>query len=442
MPEVSTGSAGTAVRHISARGWVLAGIAVFLLVFVAGGLWAALTRISGAVIAQGVVSPESGIKTVQHREGGIVRTIRVRPGDRVARGQVLMILDDVLLQAELNVVLARLHALEAEGARLEAERDGTDTITFPESLLKRQDDPEIGRLLKTQRSLFSARRNMLESQERVLEQKKAALEQQIRGLEAQLEANSQQRALVSEEITTVRALLGKGQARKPRLLALLRAAADLEGTRGRLLADIARDRKNIAEIDFKMTGMRRDFLAKVLDRLADVQKEIRVLQSRRAELQARLERTRIRAPVSGRVLDMTVRTEGGVVRPGEPILRIVPEKETLIVEARVRPTDIDEVRIGQEARVTFTAFASLSIPPLTGQVRQLSPAPLTEKDGRQAFFRVEVAVPPEELARLGKNRHLVPGMPAEVYITTRERSPLELLVSPLTEALRRALRSD
>lgn len=435
-------TAATRRRWLSARGWVLAGLAVFALVFVGGGLWAALSRISGAVIAPGVVSPESGIKTVQHREGGTVREIRVRPGERVERGQVLLVLDDVLLQTELGVVLARLHALLAEGARLEAERDGADDIVFADVLLKLGDDPEIRRLLKTQRALFSARRNMLESQKRILEQKKAALEQQINGLEAQLRANARQQALIGEEIATVKALLGKGQARKPRLLALRRAAADMEGMRGQLLAAVARNRKSIAEIDLQITGMRRDFLAKVLDRLAEVQKEIRVLQSREAELRARLERTRIRAPVTGRVLDVTVRTVGGVVSPGQPIARIVPERETLIVEAQVRPTDIDEVRIGQQARVSFTAFASFTMPPLLGRVRQLSPAPLTDKNGEQSHFRVEVAVPPEEIAKLGRNRHLVPGMPAEVFITTRERTPLELLASPLTDALRRALRSD
>ena len=432
----------TPAYGLSARGWVLAGFAVFLTVFVAGGLWAAFSRITGAVMAPGVVSPESGLKTVQHSEGGIVREIRVKPGDRVTRGQVLMVLDDVLLQAELEVVLARLHALLAEAARLEAERDGSGEIIFPERLLENGENPEIRRLMRTQRALFIARRNMRGSQRRILEQKRATLEEAITGLQAQLRATESQEELIRQEIATVEALLQKGQARKPRLLALRRTQADLAGRRGKLLAEMAGNRKSIAEIDLQITGLQRNFLATVLERLAEVQKEIRILQSREAELRARLKRTRIRAPVSGRVLDLTIRTIGGVVSAGQPVLSIVPEKETLIVEARVRPVDIDEVRPGQTARITFTAFSDLTTPPLRGKVRQLSPAPLADKDGNNPYFRVEVAVPPEEVARLGPNRKLVPGMPAEVYITTRERSPLEVLTSPLVNALRRALRND
>ncbi len=427
--------------HLDVGRWVTAGALVVALVFVAGGIWASVTYIAGAVIAQATVSPESGIKTVQHPDGGIVKEIRVRPGDRVKAGQVLIVFDEEEIRARLAITETRLYAGLAEIARLEAERDGAEAPVFPRQLLEQADDPEVRRVVKVQKALFTARRRMLTNQRNILEQKVAALEKRITGLEAELSGKERQAKLIDEEIGTVARLFSRGQALKSRLLALKRKAAALEGERGRLLGEIAQARDSIFEIRLQILRLERDFLARVLDRLADLHEQTGVLEEQRMDLRRRLDMMRIRAPVDGRVLDVAVKTIGGVVSPRQPILRIVPEHEPLILEARVRPTDIDQVEASQKARIVFTAFSNRNTPVLEGEVRVVSPAPIVDENAEQTFFRAEVVVPAEELKKLSEDQKLIPGMTAEVFLTTQERTPLNILLSPLIDAARHSLRS-
>ncbi len=416
---------------------------VFLLVFVIGGAWALLAEIEGAVIANGAVSPESGIKTVQHPEGGIVAEIRVREGDRVRAGQVLMVLKADELRANYAMVETQYFATLAEIARLEAERDGSTQIHFPDELLKAATKSHVARnAMETQRRLFESRRKLNRTQKRVLEQQINALEKQLVGLQAELEGKKRQAALIREEINTVSRLLAKGQALKPRLLALQRTEAALKGEMGRNLGDQAKTREYIAQTRQQIVSIDRDFLAGVLDRLADLQQQESVLREKRIDLARKLELTRLRAPVDGRVLEITMKTIGGVIGPREPVIRIVPLNEALIVQAKVQPTDIDELRPDQLARVVFSAFETRTTPTLNGTVRTISPAPLVDETENQPYYRVDVVVPASELGKLPKGAKLVPGMPAEVFITTRPRTPMDIILKPLKDSIRRAVHTD
>ncbi len=427
--------------HLDVRRWVAAGILVVLLVFVAGGVWATVTRIAGAVIAQATVSPESGIKTVQHPDGGIVKRILVRSGDRVKAGQVLIVFDEEEIRARLAITEMRLHAGLAEIARLEAERDGAAAPSFSRRLRERKDDPEVQRVMKVQKALFTARRRMLANQRSILEKKVAALAKRITGLEAELAGKERQARLIDEEIDTVAGLFSRGQALKSRLLALQRRAAALEGERGRLLGEIAQARESIFEIRLQVLRLERDFLTRVLDRLAELHETVGILEEQRTDLRRKLDMVRIRAPVDGRVLDVAVKTIGGVVSPRQPILRIVPENEPLILEARVQPSDIDQVEAAQDARIVFTAFSNRDTPVLEGKVRVVSPAPIVDDISKRTFYRAEIVVSAEELRKLPEDRKLIPGMTAEVFLTTHERTPLDMLLGPLIDAARHSLRS-
>ncbi len=422
------------------RGWVLAALGLFLFIFVAGGAWSYLTRIEGAVIAQGTVGPASGLKVVQHLEGGVVRKILVEPGDAVRAGEVLVVLDDSQLQASLAAVQAQVDAALAETARLRAERDGGEEVVFPVELRERAGVPAVRRIMEVQQALFQARRKRMRDQVKVLRQRVVALERSIEGLREELQGKEEQAKLVREEIETVRGLLARGQAVKTRLLALQRASAGLLGEQGKLRGQIAQARERITEIRLQELFVGKDFLAEVLDRLAVLQKEVAVLRERQSDLRRKLEETRIRAPVNGRVLDVLVRTIGGVVAPREPLMQIVPSDEPLVVEAQISPAAIDQVFPNQKARVLFSAFMTSSTPELAGRVRVLAPAPVVDELTRMPYYKAEIVVPPEELRRLGDEQRLVPGMPAEVFITTRAYRPIDVLLRPLLNAARRIMK--
>ncbi len=429
------------ISKLTPRRWILIGVTVILVLFGAGGAWSWLVRLEGAVIATGAVNPESGIKTIQHPDGGVVREIRVREGDLVRKDDILLVLEDEELQANLEITRDALDAALAEIARLQAERDGRQSIRFPDELIMR--GRNTAGLMRTQQQLFLARRRANLGQKEELKRKIRALELQIRGLKAELEGTEEQIALLEEQVETVGRELEQGRATRPRYLDLKARLARMKGQRGRLINEMARAGEQIAEIRLQLIRIDQVFLSNVLEQLTQRTREADELRERLTALEKKLEATRIRAPVDGKVLDLSIRTIGGVVMPGSPIMQIVPVDEPLIVDAKVRLQDIDQVQPGKTARVMITAFHVRDTPSLTGRVRTVAPAPSETElpDGTRAFlYSVEVVVPPEELRRLGTNRRLVPGMPAEVFITTQARRPLDMLLDPLIAAARRSLR--
>ena len=424
--------------------WLAFGWLIILLIFGGGGAWSLFARISGAVIAPARVSPESGVRTVQHPDGGVVTEIRVRDGEAVRKGQILLVLEDETLRADLGITRNRLDNVQVDIIRLQAERDGAEELRFPAELEERAlREPPLRELMRMQRALFTSRRRALRGQQQVLRQNIAAHEKAIAGLQARLKAIRKQSALILEETGIVTRLVKKGQAIRPRLLALQREAARLEGEQGNLLEEIARRREEVSRFTQQLAQLERDFLARVLEELVKRKEEAASLKEKLFALRQKLARVKIRAPISGHVFNLTVHTIGGVVSPGKPILQIVPDDEPLVIEAQVRPIDIDKVHLGQMAWLYFSAFGASDVPKLKGRVHVISPAPVARAEGELPHFRVEIEAAPEELEKLGPERRLIPGMPVEVFLTTRARRPFDILIADvLLPHARRILRSD
>lgn len=418
------------------------GFLVVVLFFGIGGGWAAMAPIGGAVIAEGVVSPEGSRRTVQHLEGGIIREINVREGDRVGQGQILMVLEDVSARAEVGALEGRLRTLAAIEERLIAERNDSHQITFDHPALADRNDPELRAVIDQQINQFEARRSNDAGREHILVQRIAQLEQQIVGAQRQLEGVRRQADLIREEVKGVAELYEKGYEKKPRLLALQRSEADLVGDEGDLVSRIARSREQIGETQLQIMNVRQQ-------RLEDVDKELAETQAKRQEVEEQIRDSRdklrrkvILAPIDGTVLTLKLKTIGGVVRPGEPVTDIVPLHEDLIIDGRILPKDVDDVHAGQHAFVMFPSFSQRIVYKLDGRVERVSADAIADEKTGRTFFTVKVRVDRDEIKRLDPEFELTPGMPAETFISTTPRTLLEYLVQPLEMVLQRAFRES
>ena len=421
--------------------WIVFGMLSIVVMF--GGLvgWAVFSSISGAVIASGVVAVETKVKTVQHLDGGIVREILVENGDEVKSGDLLIRLDDTNIKANLAIINSHLNELKASMARLEAERDHLSKINFPAELTKNADKPDIARIIAGQKSLFEARNKSMNGQVRLLRQKIIQMKDQIKGLEAQQASKKQQGILIRQEIESIRPLYKKGHITRKRMLELERTAVQLDGEYGMHIGDIAQVRGAIGQTELEILQLDKTFQEKIQTELREAQAKLIELEERKFALDEKLRRIDIRAPRAGYVHNLAVHTIGGVVSPAAAILQIIPEEDRLIIEARVKPTDIDQVSIGQKAIVHFSAFSSRTTPTLNGKVIKVSADSIVDKASGISYFTVILEVPDSETAKLGKNK-LLPGMPAEAFIRTRNRSAISYLLKPLLENLNRAFREE
>lgn len=417
------------------------GAITILVAFGGFGTWAALAPLSSAAIAPGVVTVDSNHKKVQHLEGGIIKMLLVRDGDTVEAGDVLVQLDETQPQASLAILQTKYDAARALEARLLAERDDAAEIEFADDLLKRRSNPNIAELLSGQETLFEARRNALKGETIILESRIEQLKNDIVGVRAQQKAKEHQIELVEDEARSLRKLLKKGYVGKPRYLELEREVARLEGERGEHISEIAHANTKIGETKLQIIQLRRELQEKVADELRSIQAEILDLKERIRAAQHVLEHIEIRAPVSGSVVGMAVHTVGGVIKAGETVLDIVPAGDRLIIEARVQPQDIDNVRIGQEANIRFTAFKRRNTPSLVGHVSYISADRIVDSRTGEAYYKARLAVSDSEVARLG-DKHLQPGMPAEVMIKTGEGTAIEYLARPFLDSLERAWREE
>lgn len=418
---------------------VAAGLALGMLGFGGFGAWAALAPLASAAVAPGVIAVDSNRKTVQHLEGGIVAEILVRDGDRVAAGQPLMRLDDLETRSLLGQFETQQGALLAQEARLVAERDGLPAVVFPAGL--RGVDGSLADAVSGQQRIFASRRASLEGRIRVTRQRVAQIEAQIAALEAQRRAGREQLVLIAEEVRGVEEMVNKGLERRPRLLALMRQSADLQGTQGDLANRIAQAREAIAQAELEILGLE-------ADRASEVALELREVQARRAELEEKLEAARgrwmrrdILAPAAGTVLNLRYFAPGAVVPPGGAVLDLVPQDDRLVVEAQVNPTDIDVVHPGLPAKVVLTAFKSRSMPQLDGEVVRVSADALKDERSGLTYYAARVVVDSAQLGAL-EGVTLVPGMPAETLIVTGERTLLHYLTQPVRDSLRRAFREE
>ncbi len=416
--------------------------AVALAVLLGGfGTWSAMSTIAGAVIASGQVEVEANRQVVQHPDGGVVAAIHVVEGEPVAAGQLLMRLDDTLLRSELAIIEGRLHELMARRGRLLAERDEAEQIAFPDELLAAAASAPVAELLEGQQGLFDARRETTAQFVSQLEQRRAQIGNQIDGIAAQRAALTRQLELIGEELESQQSLLDRGLAQAARVLSLQREAARLEGARGQLAADAAQAEEQITEISTQIISLRAQRREDAHAGLRDLGAEETELRERRAALHERLDRLDIRAPVAGVVLGLQVTTPRAVLRAAEPALYVVPQDRPLLIAARIDPSDIDHVHVGQEATLTFTTFGTRDMPDLLGRVTMVSADVFTDDRTAAAYYRAELVLEPEALALLD-GRQLLPGMPVEAFMRTRDRTPFDYLTRPLTDYFARAFRED
>ena len=424
----------------SMRKPVIFGVIFIALFFGLGGGWAALAPLTGAIIAPGVVSPDGNRRTVQHLEGGIIRTIRVREGQAVEAGEVLIELADVSPQARADAGRGRLRALLAKEARLEAEQRNAETIRFDHPELSDLADPEVAKAIELETNQFHTRRENLENQIGVLQQRRTQLDQQSIGLKIQLSAALEQSALIDQEIADVQSLVDQGLERRPRLLALKRAKADLQGSAGNASARIAEVQEAMGETELRINTVRSDRAERIEAELTAVTTERAQIEQLLKQDRDLLARTEILAPIAGTVLNLRFQTLGGVILPGEAVLDIVPANEELLIDARVAPADIDQVTAGQTAQVVFPAFPQRNVPRLDGEVRTVGADALEDPRDGGRYYAVRIGIEKDEFAKLGPGAELKPGMPAEGYIATGERTLLTYLMRPFLDTLRRSFR--
>lgn len=421
---------------------ILLGVLVILVAFGGFGAWAAMAQIASAVIAPGIVTVDSSRKKIQHLEGGVVKDLLVRDGDLVKEGDVLMIrLDEIRPQASLAILQSRYDSARASESRLLAEQQELQEIVFPEPLLKRSSDAKVAEIMAGQLRLFEARRTSLQGETEILENRIIQLQDDVGGIQAQQRSKERQFSLIKEEVDSIKGLLDKGYSDRPRFLALQREAARLEGERGELISEIARTNTRIGETRLEMIQLQRNFREQVVTELRSIGADVADLEERIGAARHTLEHIEIRAPVDGVVVGMEVHTVGGVIRAGETILEVVPVNDELIIEVRVQPQDIDNIAIGLQADIQFTAFKQRTTPSLQGEVTYLSADRFVDGRTGEAYYLARIRVTDEEVKRLGDHR-LQPGMPAEIMIKTGERTAFQYLMQPFTDSLEKAWREE
>ena len=412
--------------------------AAVLAVFLGGfGAWAALASLEIAAFAPGLVGVSGERKTVQHLEGGIVGEIRVAEGDKVASGQVLIVLDDTRARASLALIQGQYRSSAALKARLDAERDGLAEIRWPRTLRR---DRETRDLVAAQQRILQARAAADGNRVAIHEQRIAQLREQSAGLEGQIAAQGRELGLLREEMRDVAELVERGHARKPRLLALRRREAVVSGMQARNRAEVARIGQTVGESRLKIMVIRADRLKQVVARLREVEQRLSDLGERMTYARDVVARTRIVAPTAGRVVGLSVFTRGGVIDAGQKLMDIVPDDDQLVIEARVAPTDVDVVAPGLPAQVRLTAFSQLNRPPLEGTVRRVSADSFTDRQSGESWYEALITLDPDQPGL--SDLELVPGMPADVMIVSGARTPLDYLLKPIVASLGRALREQ
>lgn len=421
------------------------GLLIVLVVFGGFGAWAALAPLSSAAHAPGVIGVEGYRKTVQHLEGGIVRLIEVQDGRSVEKDQVLVTLDDTQPRAQLEVLRGQLFMALAREARLVAQRDGLQQVIFDAELLQNEQESRAQEAMRVQNQTFRARQAAYDGEIRLYQQQVGQLEARVAGLNAQKASREQLASSFKGELGDFEALVEEGYAEKQKVRELERALVQSEGQVGELTSNIAATALQISETKLKILQLQKELQREVAKEIAEVQSELFGLRGKLQSVQDTVTRTVVRAPQSGTVLDLTVHTVGAVIRPGAKLMDIVPQDERLIVEAKVSPSDMDQVQIGQLAEIRFSAFKTRETRKVEGKVVELSADRLVDEGdtNRTPYYRARVEIPGQAIEDLAQNDLLlVSGMPAEVLIQTGERTLLGYLLDPLKDTFARSLIED
>jgi len=413
-------------------------IVAFFVIFLG---WAAFAPLDQGAYAQGSVAVSGNRQAVQHRDGGVVSALLVEEGDTVRQGQVLLRVGTGELTATERGVAGQVYALLAQRARLVAERDRLASIPTPAEFASLDaDDAALAQeSLRIQQAQFNARRTGRSTETGVLGQRVNQLNEQIVGYQGQIAANVEQQRLIQEELTGMRSLAAQGYAPQTRVRALERAAAQLDGEQGALRSQIAQSREAIGQARLEMSGVSTKLGEDVAEQFRLIDVQLNELRPRLAELRAQIARSEVRAPATGQVVGLTIFTQGGVIQAGQTLMEVVPSEASQIIVAQISPNDVDNLEPGQQTEVKFPGLRESNPPIIHGRVTRISADSFTVEQTGATFFRVEIVVPAEELAKLGRSADTIrPGAPVEVVVLLRKRTALAYLIEPLTNNLWRS----
>ncbi len=432
-----------AAKGWSARAPLILGFLAILVLIGGFGTWSVMVNISGAVIADGQIEVDQNRQVVQHPDGGVISEIRVQEGDLVNAGDILLRLDATNLGSELVVVEGQLFEMMARRGRLEAERDGADGISFDTNLIAATaNSPTATNLMQGQQRLFDARLESLGQEVSQMQKRRGQIADQIIGITAQQTALDLQLDLITQELVNQQTLLDRGLAQVSRVLSLQREEARLRGSMGELAANKAQAEGKITEIEIEVLKFGSKRREEAITRLRDLQFRELELQEQRRALSDRLARLDIRAPLSGIVYGMQFFAPRSVIRPADPVLYLVPQDRPLVIAAKVHPTNIDQIFIGQDVTLRFSAFDSRTTPELKGRVMKISADAFTDERTQASFYRSEIALLDGEIDKLPTDATLIPGMPVQAFIRTNDRTPLAYLVKPLSDYFAKAFREN
>jgi HlyD family type I secretion membrane fusion protein len=434
---------------LSAKWPIFTGLAILVVWLGCFGVWAGVAPLNSAVVARGTFMATGQNKLIQHLEGGIIREIAVKEGDLVEANQVLVRLDDTAAKAKLRRLVLKKYRLLAMRARLEAEMHSSQTIDTPVAFSKSQGDPEIKEILDRQGAELRARQASLATEESVLKKQIAGLTESIRGYQAQVESTKDRIALFNDELKDKNSLLGQQLVRKSDVLALRRSEASLGGDLGELLGRIADSRERIAQANEKIAQLYSTALRDSIKELRETETDLDDVEEQIRAAQDVVDRVDIRSPVHGIVVKNNFHTTGGVVAPGAVILELLPVGDERIIEAQVNPRDISHVSVGQEALVRLSALNQRITPMVGATVIYVSADALTEQvranseppaDPHRDFYVVRVRLDKDDVLKQMPEFIPTPGMPADVYIKTGERTFFEYIMKPILDSLSRGFR--
>ncbi len=419
--------------------YVLLGIlTIFGLIGGVGG-WAATTDLSGAVQATGTVVVAGSVKKIQHPSGGVVGQIFVTNGDRVKAGDVLVRLDETVTRASLQLITKQADELQGRRARLIAERDESDAIAFSQELSSRASEPDVAQMISGETTLFQSRRRTRAEQKAQLAERIAGLEEEIAGNTIQAEAKAREIVLIARELDGLRPLEAQGLVTTSKMMSLKREAARLEGEKAQLQAAAGTSRGKVAEIEIQRLTVDSEAKSDVVKDLREAEGKLVELTERRTAAADQLSRVDIKSPVNGLVHQISVFTVGGVITTTEPLMLIVPEGDTLVIDAKIAPSDIDQARSHHEATIRFPAFNQRTTPSVSGRVTTVAADLTTDPKTGLSYYVARVEISDDGMSKLSELK-LVPGMPAEVQITTSARTALSYLVKPLSDQFAKAFK--
>ena len=421
---------------------MIVGAAVIGIFVVGLGVWASLATLATGVTAIAEVRADAMRKTLRAREPGYVKQILVREGQLVRAGQPLLLFNDVEARAAVDVLQNQYDTLIAQNARFSAEALGKTQLEFPAELTARMSDPRVAQLIRDQQFLFTSRLQTFQGQAAMLGQRVEQQQSQIQGLQAQVDSITEQQRLTEEELAGYRKLNEQGFAPKTLILRYERSLAELGGRKGQMLAEIARIRQQMGETRIQLATLRDERESQAAEGLRDSQVRLADVIPRLTTARQTLDNTVVRAPVDGYVFNLTQFTVGGVVGSGEVVMDIVPAGVPLTVTAMIKPEDVDEVRVGMDAKVKLTGLNQRFSDSLDAKVTVVSADRITNEQNGAAFYRVDLRIPPTELTKLKKGVELTPGMPASALIVTGKRSVMGFIISPITDTVEDAFREQ